>query len=107
MPKAIPAAIVIAMLSCGLAHPQDIAGLEDCTKTSGLDKRTGCFQANIEVLSRMIMKTAADAQQKVSAANGQIAAANAQIADLQRTLADLRTRIETLEKAAKKPDEKK
>jgi hypothetical protein len=22
---------------------QDIAGIEDCTKTSGLDKRTGCL----------------------------------------------------------------
>jgi len=92
-------AVAIALLASSLAHAQDIAGLEDCTKTSGLDKRTGCFQSNIEVLSKMIAKNAADAQQKLNAAN-------AQIATLQRALTDLQGRIDTLEKAAKKPDGK-
>ncbi len=91
--------LALAVLALGGAQAQDIAGLEDCTKTSGLDKRTGCFQSNIEVLSRMILKTGSDAQQKLSAANAQIAA-------LQHTVADLQGRIEALEKAAKKPNAK-
>jgi uncharacterized protein (DUF302 family) len=32
------------------AQAQDIAGMEDCTKTAGLDKRTGCFQSNVNFL---------------------------------------------------------
>jgi hypothetical protein len=99
MHKAALVAIAIAVLAADCVGAQDIAGLEDCTKTNGLDKRTGCFQSNIEVLSKMIMKNAADAQQKLNAAN-------ADIATLQRTLADLRTRIEGLEKNVKKPDSK-
>jgi hypothetical protein len=30
---------------------QDIAGIEDCTKTSGLDKQTGCLQSNVNFCS--------------------------------------------------------
>ncbi len=100
MQKIASAALAIAVLAGGAACAQDIAGLEDCTKTTGLDKRTGCFQSNVEVLSRMIMKNAADAQLKLTAATAQIAA-------LQKTLADLQARIDALEKAAKKPDAKK
>ena len=99
MRSATLAAIVLTVLAAATALAQDIAGLEDCTKTSGLDKRTGCLQSNIDVLSRMIMKNAGDAQQKLNAAN-------AQIAVLQRSLADLQARLELLEKAAKKPEPK-
>jgi hypothetical protein len=35
---------------------QDIAGIEDCTKTSGLDKRTGCLQSNVNFLQRLVTK---------------------------------------------------
>jgi hypothetical protein len=38
---------------------QDIAGMEDCTKTSGLDKRTGCLQSNVNFLQRLVTKNAA------------------------------------------------
>ena len=41
---------------------QDIAGIEDCTKTSGLDKRTGCLQSNVNFLQRLVTKNALDAQ---------------------------------------------
>ena len=46
--------LAAAAFGFGPAQAQDIAGMEDCTKTSGLDKRTGCFQSNIEYLNRSI-----------------------------------------------------
>src|SRR5262245_63746744 len=92
-------AIVLVMLGLGLAHAQDIAGLEDCTKTSGLDKRTGCFQSNIDYLSRLIAKNAVEAQQKLNAAKVEIIA-------LQRTVAELAARVEQMQNTAKKPDAK-
>ena len=95
------------------AQAQDIAGMEDCTKTSGLDKRTGCFQSNIEFLSRLIVKTSADLQQKLSAANAEIgllkrgmASLQEDVASLQTNVANLQTNIQQLQQAAKKPDSK-
>ena len=40
------------------AQAQDIAGMEDCTKTAGLDKRTGCFQSNVNFLHQLVIKNA-------------------------------------------------
>jgi len=102
-----------AAFALHLAQAQDIAGMEDCTKTSGLDKRTGCFQSNIEYLNRLIAKNAADMQQKLSAANAEIgelkravAGLQANVAGLQTNVANLKTSIEQLQQAAKKPDAK-
>ena len=81
------------------ASGQDIAGLEDCTRTSGLDKRTGCFQSNIDYLSRQILKNAAEARQNLSAAKAEIVA-------LKSALADLTAKVEQLQNAAKKPEKK-
>jgi phage shock protein A len=105
--------IAAAVFASHPAQAQDIAGMEDCTKTSGLDKRTGCFQSNIEYLNRLIAKNAANMQQKLSTANAEIgelkrAVANLQanVAGLQTNVANLKTNIEQLQQAAKKPDAK-
>ena len=60
-----------ALLASNPAQAQDIAGIEDCSKTSGLDRRTGCFQSNIEFLHRLITKHTTELQQKVSAAHAE------------------------------------
>src|SRR5213083_762959 len=103
--------LIVVGIDAGRA--QDIAGMEDCTKTSGLDKRTGCFQSNIEYLNRSIAKNAADMQQKLSAANAEIgelkravAGLQANVAGLQTNVATLKTSIEQLQQAAKKPEAK-
>jgi len=105
--------IAAAVFALHPAQAQDIAGMEDCTKTSGLDKRTGCFQSNIEYLNRLFAKHAADMQQKLSAANAEIgelkravASLQANVAGLQTNVANLKTNIEQLQQAAKKPDAK-
>jgi hypothetical protein len=41
--------LIVVEVDAGWA--QDIAGIEDCTGTSGLDKRTGCLQSNMQFYS--------------------------------------------------------
>ena len=72
------------------ANAQDIAGIEDCTKTSGLDKRTGCFQSNINFLQQTITKNALDARQRLSAANNEIIALKSAVMSLQASLEELK-----------------
>jgi hypothetical protein len=91
--------IAIVVLGFDLARAQDIPGIEDCSKTSGLDKRTGCFQSNIDFLIKVIAKNAADARQRLSAATNEIAA-------LQKEVADLRIRVDQIQNATQKADSK-
>jgi uncharacterized protein HemX len=99
MGKATAVLVALALVASAVAHGQDIAGIEDCTKTAGLDKRTGCFQSNIDYLIKTLSKNAADAQQKLSAAGNEIAA-------LKKAVAELRASVEQLQNAAKKPETK-
>ena len=86
------AALCLGMLLAGfdVASGQDIAGIEDCTKTSGLDKRTGCFQSNINFLQQTITKNALDARQRLSAANNEIIALKSAVMGLQATVEELK-----------------
>jgi septal ring factor EnvC (AmiA/AmiB activator) len=105
--------LAAAVLALHPAQAQDIAGMEDCTKTSGLDKRTGCFQSNVEFLNKLIAKNTTGLQQKLSAANAEIgelkravASLQTNVANLQTSLAKLQTGVEQLQQPAKKPDTK-
>jgi hypothetical protein len=91
--------VVAAICGLSLARAQDIAGLEDCSKTTGLDKRTGCFQSNVEYLNRAITKGILDLQQKLNAAN-------AEIGKLKEALAAVQKKVDDLQNAAKKPESK-
>src|SRR5262249_29053446 len=71
----------IAVLGLGLiaigidtGRTQDIAGIEDCTKTTGLDKPTGCLQSNVNFLQRLVMKNAVEAGQKLKVMEAEIIA---------------------------------
>ena len=81
-------------LSCGYALAQDIPGVEICTQERDLNRRTSCLQSNIEFLQKQMMKQAADAQQKLSAAT-------TEISSLKGTVEMLRARIDQLQAAAK------
>jgi outer membrane murein-binding lipoprotein Lpp len=83
---------------------QDIAGVEDCTKTAGLDKRTGCFQSNINFLQRLVTKNALEAWQRLNTANAEIAALKSAVAGLQKSVEQL----QSAQKAAgdRKPEAK-
>jgi uncharacterized protein YecT (DUF1311 family) len=97
--RAIGKLVAILLVSCVTAAAQDIAGVEDCTKTSGLDRRTGCLQANVNFLQRALNRNALDANRRLQMADTQIAA-------LQAAVADLRKRLDEVQ-AARKADDKK
>jgi hypothetical protein len=100
------AALGLSLIVVGVdaARAQDIAGIEDCTKTAGLDKRTGCFQSNINFLQRLVTKNALEAWQRLNAANAEIDALKSTVASLQKTV----ERLQAAQKAAgdKKPEAK-
>jgi uncharacterized protein HemX len=88
------AVLTVLGLSCGHAFAQDIPGVEICTQERDLNRRTSCLQNNIEFLQKQMMKQAADAQQKLSAAM-------TEISSLKGTVEMLRARIDQLQAAAK------
>jgi hypothetical protein len=92
------------MVGIDAVQAQDIAGIEDCTKTSGLDKRTGCLQSNVNFLHQLVVKNALEARQRLTAANNEIIALKSALASLQTTVNELKA----AQKAAseKKPQSK-
>ena len=94
----------LIVVAATAAQAQDIAGIEDCTKTSGLDKRTGCLQSNVNFLQRLVTKNALESWQKLNAANAEIVALKATVSGLQKTVEQL----QAAQKAAgdKKPESK-
>jgi peptidoglycan hydrolase CwlO-like protein len=107
----LAAVFLIVLFALATARAQDIAGIEDCSKTSGLDKRTGCFQSNVDFLKKLITKSTGDLQQKLSAATaeiGELKRANAvlqnSIAEMQANVARLQASVQQLREPPKKPD---
>jgi hypothetical protein len=102
--RTVALCLILLGAGTGLAGAQDIAGIEDCTKTAGLDKRTGCFQSNINFLQQLVTKNSLDARQRLSAANTEIIALKAAVISLQASVEELKA----MQKAGneKKPDRK-
>ena len=94
--------LIVVGVDAGWA--QDIAGIEDCTKTSGLDKRTGCFQSNVNFLHRLVVKNGLEARQKLDEAAAEIVALKSAVTSLQKTV----ERLQAIQKATgdKKPETK-
>jgi hypothetical protein len=101
--------VAVTLIGVAAASAQDFAGIEDCTKTQGLDKRTGCLQANVNFLQRTMTRNASDAQRRLQAAEGEIAALRTALAALRKQLDELQATKATADKKAseKKVDEKK
>jgi len=78
---------------------QDIVGIEDCTKTSGLDKRTGCLQSNVNFLQQLVMRNAAESRQRLNAAVAEIAGLKAEIAALKGLVASQQASLSELKAA--------
>jgi hypothetical protein len=104
-----PAVFCLALIAVGLgrASAQDIAGIEDCTKTTGLDKRTSCLQSNVNFLQQLLTRNALDARARLNAATAEIAALKSTVTTLQGTVASLQASLEKLQAAQKTAGEKK
>ena len=85
-------AAAVTLVWAAAASAQDIAGTEDCTKTQGLDRRTGCLQANVNFLQRTMTRNALEAHRRLQAAEAEIVA-------LKTTLAALRKQVDELQAA--------
>jgi hypothetical protein len=94
----------LVVATAALAAAQDIAGIEDCTKTAGLDKRTGCLQSNVNFLQQLVMKNALEARQRLNAANSEIVALKNMVTSLQASVEQLQARQKPADE--KKPDRK-
>jgi hypothetical protein len=91
----------------GFAAAQDIAGIEDCTKAAGLDKRTGCLQSNVNVLQQLLTKATLDARQRLTAASNEIAALKGEVVALKTLVTSLQKSVEQLQAAQKAASDKK
>jgi hypothetical protein len=80
-----------------VAQAQDIAGMEDCTKTSGLEKRTSCLQANVNFLQQLVTRNALEARQRLDVSRNEIMALRSAVSSLQASVDELRV----AQKAAK------
>ena len=99
----------VALVWAATASAQDIAGTEDCTKTQGLDKRTGCLQSNVNFLQRTMTRNALEAHRRLQAAEGEIVALKSALAALRKQVDELQAAKSAADKAAaeKKTDARK
>jgi uncharacterized coiled-coil protein SlyX len=79
------------LLGAGVAHAQDVPGIEICTVEKTMERRTSCLQSNVEFLQKTIVKLSAEHQQKLDAAKVQIEALRANVAALQKVVSDLQS----------------
>ena len=92
------AAAMLVGVAAGSA--QDIAGVEDCTKTQGLDKRTGCLQSNVNFLQRTMTRNALEAHRRLQAAETEIVALRSAVAALRKQVDELQAAKAAAEKKA-------
>jgi hypothetical protein len=107
MLKTAALALGLGLAGVAAATAQDIAGVEDCTKTTGLDKRTGCLQANVNFLQQLVTKNTLEARARLNAANAEIAALKTEIVGLKAAVASLQVSVAQLQAAQKTAGEKK
>jgi len=88
---------LLGLACCALAQAQDVPGIELCTHETGMERRTGCLQSNVQYLQALIAKNAAAAQHKLNAAAGEIGALKGEVAGLKSEIAALKGAIAALQ----------
>lgn len=99
------AAVLLAGVTAVVA--QDVAGIEDCTKTAGLDRRTGCLQANVNFLQRTMTRNALEAHRRLQAAEAEITALKSALVSVRKQMDELQAAKAPADKNGKKADDKK
>lgn len=96
--------LLIFGLGAGIAHAQDVPGIEICTAEKTMERRTSCLQSNVEFLQKTIVKLGLDHQQKLDATKAQIEALKASVAALQKMVDELKAAQGKTPDSAKKLD---
>jgi hypothetical protein len=96
--------LLLCGLGAGIAHAQDVPGIEICTAEKTMERRTSCLQSNVEFLQKTIVKLGLDHQQKLDGAKAQIEALKANVAALQKLVDDLKAAQGKTADGAKKVD---
>ena len=97
-------ALLVTLQSSATA--QDIRGIEVCTAEKQMERRTGCLQANVELLQQMLTKLARETQDKITATARDLAATRAEIVTLKSTIEKLNKELAQM-KAQAEPGGKK
>ena len=96
--------LLLFVLGAGVAHAQDVPGIEICTAEKTMERRTSCLQSNVEFLQKTIAKLALDHQQKLDAAKAQIDALKVNVIALQKVVEELKAAQPKVPDDAKKAD---
>jgi uncharacterized protein HemX len=99
--------VALAVVGAGVAHAQDVPGIEICTVEKTMERRTSCLQSNVEFLQKTIAKLMLDHQQKLDAANRQIEGLKVNLTALQKTVGDLQAAQQKAVDTNKAADPKK
>lgn len=87
-----PYPMMLIALLAGPAAAQDIRGLEHCMAEKQIERRTGCLQANVELLQQLLTKQARASDDKLKAAAAEIEALKARLTKLEADLAQLKAK---------------
>src|SRR5581483_4521879 len=102
MPIRIASGALAFLLLTAATTAQDVRGIEVCTAEKQMERRTGCLQANIELLHQLLVKLARENNAKIDAANRDLAAARGEIAALKAALAKLEGDVAALKRKESK-----
>ena len=105
-PAAFLCAGLLLMAHVSPTAAQDIRGLEVCTAEKQMERRTGCLQANVELLQQALTRLSRETQDKIAAANRDLAAARAEIAALKSALAKLDSELAQMKTKIEAPAKK-
>jgi septal ring factor EnvC (AmiA/AmiB activator) len=98
--------LVLLMAPLSPVAAQDIRGLEVCTAEKQMERRTGCLQANVELLQQALTRLSRETQDKLAAAGRDLAAARAEIATLKSALAKLNSELAQMKTKIEAPAKK-
>ena len=84
--------LALLLMLAAPAAAQDIRGLENCTAEKQMERRTGCLQANVELLQQLLIKQARAADDRFKADRAEIDALKARLAKLEADVTQLKAK---------------
>ncbi len=85
-------ALMLLLVAATPAAAQDIRGLENCTAEKQMERRTGCLQANVELLQQLLIRQTRAADDRFKTDRTEIDALKARLAKLESDLAQVKAK---------------